>query len=222
MKNKGLKILGGLAVLIIAAFVVVTLSLDGIVKSGIEKHGSELLQTEVSVDDVDVSLFGGTGSINGFSVQNPDDFSDEHAIYIEEASMKIDIRSIFSDVIVVNEIIVKNPQLFFEQKGIGANLKTLNDNMNLSSDESETNLIINYLLIENGTVKVSTSIERERTAEASLKQFELHGIGKDGSNTIKQSVHQVLEPLLKEAIEEAIKSGVTEQIEDKVRDFLDN
>ncbi|MEX0845697.1 MAG: hypothetical protein WD022_10460 [Balneolaceae bacterium] len=223
MKSKTSKIIGGLVVLIITAFVVLTLSIDGIIKSGLEENGSELLQTVVTVDAVSISLFSGNGSISGFTVHNPENYSDEPALYIQDASMKIDLLSLFSDQIVINEIIVKSPNLFFEQKGIGANLKTLNDNMNLAFDEpSETTLIIDYLMIEDGQVKVSTSIERERTTEVSFAQFTLNDIGRDGNNTIKQSVRQVLEPLMQKAITEALKSGVTDQIENKVRDLLNN
>lgn len=223
MKNKALKIVAGFVVVIIAAILIMTLSLDGMIRSGIEENGSELLQTRVTVDNVSVSLFSGSGTINGFTVQNPEEFSDEPALYIQEASMKVDIWSLFTDQILVNEIIVKSPDLFFEQIGIGANLKTLNDNMDLDFDEpSQTTLIIDYLLIEDGSVKVSTSLERERTTEVALSEFTLTDIGRNGNNTVKQTVRQVLKPLLQKAIEEALKSGVTEQLEDKVRDLFEN
>lgn len=223
MKNKALKIGAGFVVVIIAGILLITLSLNGMIKSGIEENGSELLQTRVTVDNVSVSLFSGSGTISGFTVQNPEDFSDEPALYIEETSMKVDIRSLFTDQIVVNELIVESPDLFFEQIGVGVNLKKLNDNMDLASEESsETSLIIDYLLIEDGNVTVSSSLERERATEVTLAEFTLNDIGRDGNNTVKESVRQVLNPLLQKAMEEALKSGVTEQLEDKVRDLFDN
>lgn len=223
MKNKALKLIAGFVVMIIAAILVITLSLDGMIKSGIEENGSELMQTRVTVDNVSVSLFSGSGTIKGLTVQNPEEFSDERALYIQEASMKVDIRSLFSDQIVVNEVIVKSPELFFEQIGIGVNLKKLNDNMDLAFDESsETTLIIEHLVIEDSRITVSSSLERERTTEVTLDEFTLNDIGHDGNNTVKQSVRQVLNPLLQKAMEEALRSGVTEQLEDKVRDLFDN
>lgn len=220
MKNRGIKIFAGFLAILIIVFLVLSFSLDGIVKSAIKESGSELLQTEVNVDDVHISLFDGSGVIKGFVVHNPEGFSDEPAIQIRETRMKIDLSTIFSDPIVVENVTIKNPELFFEQKGIGANLKTLNDNMGLSDDSSETSMVIDHLLIENGTVRVSTTIERERTVEASISQFELNGIGRDGSNTIKQSIHQIMEPLLERAMREAVASGVMEQLENKVRDLF--
>ena len=223
MQNKGLKIFGGILAVLIAGFLVLTLSLDGIVKSGIEENGSRLLQTQVNVDNVNISLFNGSGSIEGFTVANPDKFSDNDAISIQEASISIDISTLLSDEIVVEEVTVKSPQLYFEQQGFGANLKTLNDNMGLSSQgSSETGLIIEYLLIENGQVTVSTDIDRERSASAQIASFELQDIGKNGRNTVQQSIQEIMEPLLERAITEAIKGGVVDQLENKVKDLLNN
>lgn len=220
MKNKGLKIFGGFLVILIAAFIVLNFTIDGIITSEIEETSSELLQTEVNIGNVNVSIFNGSGEIYGFVVQNPDDFSDEPAINIEQANIQMDLSSIFSDTIIVKNIHILNPELFFEQKGFGANLKTLNDNMDLSVDPEAKLLVIDHLLVENGTVRVSSTIDRERTAEATFNQFELHDIGRSGSNTKKESIRQIMEPLLQRAIREAVSGGLLEQLENKVQDLL--
>ncbi|MDR9417590.1 hypothetical protein [Gracilimonas sp.] len=222
MKKNGLKIFGGLLALLILAFIALTLTIDGIVKSGIEKHGSQLMGRGVQVESVSISLFSGSGSVSGFSVQNPEGFSDEAAMEIGEMSMQIDVWSLFSDEILVEEITIKSPDLFFEQKGVSANLKVLNDNMmNYSESSSEKTMIIEYLLIEDGNIKVSTSIDREHNAEVSFSSIELEGIGRDGNNTISDVIRQVLAPILQRAMEEAIKDGVIDQIENSVRDLFD-
>jgi|AntRauTorcE11897_2_1112592.scaffolds.fasta_scaffold00199_3 competence protein ComGC len=223
MKNKAAKISTAVIVLIISAVIVLTVIIDSTTKSSIEENGSELFQSVVTVNDVNISLFSGKGSIKGFKIQNPGNFSDEPALSIEEATIEIDLRSLLSDQIRVNEIIVKSPELFFEQKGLDANLKMLNDNMNLThNDPDEKTIIIDYLHIEEGNVVVSTSIDRQRTAEANFSEITLTDIGRDGNNSIKQSVRQIIEPLLQKAINEAIKGGVTEQLKNKIQDVLNN
>ncbi|HKK25366.1 MAG TPA: hypothetical protein VJ941_07030 [Gracilimonas sp.] len=226
MSKKTLKLTAGFAVVLLSLLLVITLSLDGMVKSGIERNGSELLQTRVTVDNVNISLFSGSGTINGFAVQNPENYSDESALYIEEASIKIDVTSLLSDRIIVNEIKLNNPEILFEQKGIGINLNTLSDNMDIDSQEtpedSETNLIIDHLKIIEGKVIVNSTLNRDQTTEVSLTDLTVNDIGRDGNNTVKQSVKEILRPLFQKAIEDALKSGVTEQIEDKVRDLFNN
>jgi hypothetical protein len=83
-------------------------------------------------------------------------------------------------------------------------------------------LVIEHLQIRDGKVIVSSSLNRDRTTEVSLSDLTLNDIGREGNNTVKQSVREILTPLFQKAIEDALKSGVTEQIEDKVRDLFDN
>ena len=218
---KSLKVFGIITAIVLAAFFTITLTSDGIVKNGIEENMSELTQTEVEIEDVDLSIFNGSGTIEGFAIENPEGYSDKEAIRVESMSFKVDLASLLSDQIVVNEIVIENPELLFEQQKLSANLKEINDNMGSSDDtSSDKGLIINYLLIEDGTVVVNTSIDRERTVTASIDQFELNGIGKDGSNTVRQGMQQVLEPLIKQAIAQAAKDGVLEQVQNKVEDLI--
>ena len=63
MSKKTLKLTAGFALVLLSLLLVITLSLDGMVKSGIERNGSELLQTRVTVDNVSISLFSGSGTI---------------------------------------------------------------------------------------------------------------------------------------------------------------
>lgn len=210
-------------ILIIAAlFFIATLTIDGVVKSAIKDKGSELLQTQVDVGDVDISLLNGSGSISEFIIHNPEGFSEQPAMRIQNGRLQVEISSLLSDVIVIKELIIQSPAIFVEQQGADANLKRLSDNLDLSSDDSDKRLIIDYLLIENGTISVSTSIDRERTGEAELEQFELRDVGRDGNNTVKQTLRQVLDPLLEEAMEQALKSGVLDQLENRVRDLFNN
>ncbi|MBO6523028.1 MAG: hypothetical protein JJ971_04320 [Balneolaceae bacterium] len=218
---KAAKITGIIAVAILAGMFTISLTIDGIVKSGIEENMSQLVQTEVSVDDVDISIFNGSGTIKGFSISNPDGFSENEAISIKSMTIETDLASILSDQIVVNEIRIKSPELLFEQKGVSANLKTINDNMNMESESSsEKGLVVNYLLIENGKVEVNTAIDRERTVTAEIDEFELSGIGKAGLNTLQQGMKEILEPLIKQAMAQAAKEGVLEQVQNKVEDLI--
>jgi hypothetical protein len=220
MKSKSLKIFGAFVIVLIAIFMVLNFTIDGIVKSSIEESGTELFQTEVDVRNVNISLFDGSGEIYGLSVANPEDFSDEPAIEMQEIRIKVNLMSLFSDTILVDNVHITGASLFFEQQGFGINLRQLNQNMDLTSDEEEPAMIIDHLLVDGATVRVSSTIDRERTAEATLENFELNGIGQQGSNTMKQSMQQVMEPIIERAIQEAVSRGLLEQLENKIQDLL--
>jgi hypothetical protein len=92
--------------------------------------------------------------------------------------------------------------------------------MDLAVDEDDPVMFIDHLLVDGATVRVSSSIERERTAEATLESFELNGIGREGNNTMNQSIQKIMKPLIERAIQEAVSRGLLEQLENKVQDLL--
>lgn len=218
--KKTVAVFGGFLAVLVICFIVLSFTLDGIVKSAIEENGTELFQTELSVSDVDISLFNGSGTIHGLTIQNPEDFSDRPAILIDQTNIRIDLATLLSDTIIIRDVRIQNPELFFEQKGLGVNLRKLNQNMDLAYEPDEPSLIINHLLVENGIVKVSSTIDRERTAEANIDEFELNNIGQEGNNTMKQSIRKIMNPLIDRAIQEAVSRGLLEQLENKVEDLL--
>ncbi|MEP1305431.1 MAG: hypothetical protein ABJK11_06470 [Balneola sp.] len=219
---KGLKITGIVVALIIGSFLIVGMTIDGIVESGIEDAGSDILKTEVEVDDIDISLFGGSADMDGFIVYNPEGFSDEAAISLKEIDIKLDLKSLFSETIIVNEVHVKNPEIFFEQVKTKVNLRELSSNLNSGpEDKSEKSLIIEKFVLEEGSVRISSEIEKERTINASIERIELNDIGESGSGTVQQALQEILEPIIKNALSEAIQTGLLDQLEDKVKDLID-
>ena len=81
---KGLKITGIILAIILGTVLAVGMTIDGIVESGIEDSGSDLLKTEVEVDDIDISLLGSSADMDGFIVYNPKGFTDGAAISLNE------------------------------------------------------------------------------------------------------------------------------------------
>ncbi|MCG2587007.1 DUF748 domain-containing protein [Rhodohalobacter sulfatireducens] len=220
MKHKGLKTFAGFIIVLAAAFIVLSFTIDGIVKSAIEEDGRELFQTAVEVSNVNISMWNGTSEIYGFTVSNPDQFSDQPAIELDEIQLKIDLASMLSDTILIENIRITGVRLLFEQQGFGINLRSLNQNMDLSADEDDAVVVIENLLVENATVQVSSTIDRERTVEANIENIELEGIGRDGNNTLKQSMQQILEPLIERAIQEAVTGGLLQQLENRFKELL--
>jgi len=219
---KGLKITGIVILIIAGIFLTVGMTIDGIVKSGIEDAGSDILKTEVEVDDIDISLFDGSATMDGFIVYNPEGFSDEAALSLKGIEIKLDIRSLFSETIIVNEIHVKNPEISFEQVKTKVNLRELSNNISLGSDEeSEKKLVIEKFILEEGSVTISSELEKERTVDASIDRIEINDIGKSGSNSVQQAMREILEPIIKNAISEAVKSGLLDQLENAVQDLID-
>lgn len=86
-------------------------SLDGRLKTALERIGSEMTLAPVHVGGVDLDLTGGRGTIRDITVANPEGFPDGTAIALREISLALEIRSLRESPIVVHEIVVGEPRV---------------------------------------------------------------------------------------------------------------
>ncbi len=210
----------GFLTLLLIGFLILTFSLDYIVKSNIEEIGSEMTQTSVTVSGVSISLFSGEGTISGFRVANPEEFETEEAMSIDQFDIEIEVRSIFSNTIVVNDIIITQPQLSVEQQLPANNLKILMDNIQSSIPEGETeiNLIVEHLVIEDGTVYLRTDVGGTEERTIKLPRIEETDIGTE-QYSVQQTIRELAEPVVERALRAALEGGL-DQLQDKARDAI--
>jgi hypothetical protein len=84
-------------------------SIDSIVQNAIEKTGSEITGTRVSVGSVDISLRSGKGTIRDVRVHNPEGFSDNDAVTLAEITLDLDVGSLNRDPILIEEVRIIAP-----------------------------------------------------------------------------------------------------------------
>lgn len=211
------------AIIVIFAIgaLVVSFSIDGIVKSNLESTTSEMLDTSVEVNDVGISILDGSGTIDGFIIHNPQGFSDNPALKLQRISMEMNLRSLLSDTVVIKNVEIQKPEVFFEQKTSGSNLDALSEKLDDTSS-SDINMVVEYFLMEEGLVTLSTDIGGEKSMSGKFDRFELTDIGRTGNNTMDQVLQQILEPVLKRAAREAVKQGLMDAAKEKLEDLLEN
>lgn len=214
-------ILGGFLVLLLAGFTVLAFTLNGLVKSSIERTGTELTQTGVSVEQVSINPWSGSGTIEGLRVRNPEGFESEHAIVIQNFEVSLNIRSIFSDTLIINEIILTEPAISVIQKVPQNNLRMLMRNMDeAAADEPDSQaMLIRSLLVRDAQVTVTPSIGEQPSATVIMDEIELQNVGEDGSATAKQVVRQVASRIINEAMKTAL-SGQLDELKNKAKDAV--
>lgn len=132
--------LGLIVVVIAAVAIAVTLvfkNLDGIIKQVVETTGSDVLNTQVSLDSVAFTLTEGRGQLSGLSIANPDGFDTPYAFDMDAVVLQVDPGSLAGPVIVIKEVTVDGARLQIEQKGVNTNLKALLDGMDQSEPAAE-------------------------------------------------------------------------------------
>ena len=194
-------------------------SLDSVVESTIEETTAQMLQTSVEVDNVGISILDGKGTIEGFTIHNPEGFSDNPAIEMQTINLTLNPYSLLSDTVVIKSLEIQQPEFYYEQKMKGSNLNALTDQLSGSSS-TETHLVIENLVVTEGRVTLSTDIGGEKSAQATFSRIEIEGIGRDGSNTVDQAIRQVLEPVIKKAAREAVEQGLLDKAKEALKEMV--
>jgi hypothetical protein len=213
----------GFIVLFVVVFLVLTISVDSIVKASIERIGTEMTGTPVTVEDVSISVFSGHGTVRGLRVNNPEGYHTEHALVVNDFSIKLDLRTLLSDMIVIDEVIVMGPAVFIEQKLPENNLLAILQRIRAAESRgtsAETDILISYFLLQDGTVDVYTQIGGERSARMALAPIELHDLGgRNRGRTVERVVREIADRIIEHALRTVSRGGV-EQLREMFEGFF--
>jgi len=114
-----------IALLVGAGLFYLVSNLDSMVKQGIESNGTEALGTAVRVDSVSIDLTAGVATLSGFSIANPEGFSNQDMVRFDELRVAIDLSSLRSDVIRITSINTVNPYVLYELQGAQSNIDVI-------------------------------------------------------------------------------------------------
>jgi len=229
MKKRVVKLILIPVAIIILLAIVLTFTIDQIIQSTIESTGSEILQTRLSVDNVSISLFNGTGTIEGLTIANPEDFESGEAITITSIEMKIDLSTILSNTVVVDQIKIQQLDVNYYLKPTGSNLGELLNNLeNYSADatdETESSMIIELFVMEESSVTVDTQFEELQTIRVNLPYVEQEGIGRGENQNITEVIQTILKIMISRVADvafEAVKNEGADKLLDKAGDAIKN
>ena len=219
---KKLLILGGVVVAVVVIGVLVLVGkINPIVKSGVEKAGPVILKAPVTLDAVNISFFSGSGELKGFSIGNPEGYKTAHAFNMDRLKIDIDVKSVTSDKVHIRNIIINSPNIIFEGSFGKSNLSQLQANAaefsgagndggkKESEGEGGKKLIVDHVLIDNGSISVSMGILQGQKLTVPLPKIELNDIGKDKDASISDVLGEILAAVNK-AVIPAVQSGVGE------------
>ena len=125
MKKKLILIFGAVVAVGLIALIVVALSINSIVKVGIQKVGPMITQVPITVEGVNISIMSGSGKITGLTVGNPEGYKAASAIKAGHVAVSISPGSVLSDKVIVRSVVVENPVITFEGGFSGNNLSKI-------------------------------------------------------------------------------------------------
>lgn len=225
-------------VIIIAAVAVYFYNnIDSIVKNAIERSGSEITGTKVSVGSVDISLRSGMGTIRDVRVENPDGFADQDAVELGDVTLVLNIGSLKRDPIVIESIHVKGPLVNAEvDEKFATNVGVIRSHVQqyraraaqpvTEKQDSgyEKHFVIKRFVVEEGLVKGdATRVPRGEKREFVLPPIELSDVG--GSRGARpEAIGKVISAALfahiTDEVGEKMKAAAIERVKDRVKEIL--
>lgn len=106
-----------LALVLLATGVVVRAMLPEIARKRIEVEATNYLGTPVTVRNLSLSLLAGSVTLEGIVIKGPDGFSDRPFFSCKTLHGAVTLRSLRSDMVVIEEIVLESPELNLEANG---------------------------------------------------------------------------------------------------------
>jgi uncharacterized protein involved in outer membrane biogenesis len=116
---------GTLVVLALVAYITLQFFLGSIVKAGVNRFGPSITQTKVELKGANLSPLSGAGTLTGLTVGNPPGWNAANAFYLGKVHIEVQPFSIFGDHIVINEVIIDQPEFTYETKLVASNIGDL-------------------------------------------------------------------------------------------------
>ncbi len=129
----------GIAVLALAVLLLVlVLTLDFTVAAAIRHGGPVFTGTPVELRAVHVNVFTGRVSLIGFKIRNPEGFSQTDAFKLEKFVCRVNLPSVITRKVVIEEITVKGMRINYELGLSGSNLAKIQRNLESASGGKES------------------------------------------------------------------------------------
>lgn len=201
--------LGAVAAAGLLIFLAMNLWLGTLVQTAVVQIGSRLTKTTVTLENVHIGLLRGLVQLDRLEIGNPPGFTAPSAMTLGTARVRLDLLSVLSDTVVIDEIMVEAPDITFEGLPT-SNLSVIQNNVSAAvpagsskpaddkpAASGSKKLLIKKFTLTNGRVAASVGGQSLRL---SLPDIHLADIGKEtGGATPEQVVSAVFSAITRSA-----------------------
>lgn len=214
---------------------VILANLNDIAKKATVKALSYVLQVEVNLNKFEISLLGGSCTLEGLVIGNPEGYKTKEAFSMDRIDVSVNIKSFRTDEPVIKVVSIKNPKITLEQGFKKSNLSQLIKNASRfegkeekkaepSPREAEKKIRIDKILLSGARVSLSAPVLQGEALTIPLPTIEMKDIGGKGNpvtigKAIKIFLSQVVTETLK-AGKDIIPSDLDKMLQTSFRDAL--
>ena len=219
MKALKYSLLGLLLVLVVACLGLF-LYLEPLVKTTVNTVGTKIVGTQVNLEGFKFSPFVGEAEVTGLSVANPEGYKTAHLINLGRVFVKVDVKSLFTDTIIVDEVSVNGINLSYEMPDLStSNVMQIQQNIakNTASEkttepvkaeteavveetpvkaEAGKNVVIKKVVVDGGALTAMIPLQPEPLT-LTMPAIEINGIGEQGEKmNIQETVTTLFNKIL--------------------------
>jgi hypothetical protein len=163
--------LGAVLVVLLVTYITLQFFLGSIVKAGVNRFGPGITQTKVELEGANLSPLSGAGTLTGLTVGNPTGWTNPNAFHLGKVHIDVQPFSIFGDHIIINEIVVEQPEFTYETKIVSSNISDLLKNIEQSLGAQQPGnepkakngkplkLEVKHLVLRNGKVTIGVGTQ---------------------------------------------------------------
>lgn len=217
MKKLITRLIFVLVAIAVVALVAAYLSLNSIVKKGVETVGPQLTKVETRLGGVSLSPWSGHGRLSELFFGNPAGYKTPSSIKVGDIRVAVKPASVISDTVVVDDINIQAPEITFEGSLRGNNLSKILENLEAASagpskpeptGKSEKKFLVKQLVIQGGKIHLSVTALGGQATTLSLPDLHLQNIGTgDGGVPAAELARQIMKPLLL-SVTKAVTEGL--------------
>jgi hypothetical protein len=212
-------------VVIFIGVLIIALSLDGIVKKGIETIGPQITKVSITVNEVHIGPLTGFAKVKGLVVGNPGGYKMPNAINVGVAAIGVNPLSVLSKKIVIRSIQVESPEITFEGNPLGKNnLGDIMDNVNATARsgvpastnptskaaaKSAQKIEVDDFLVTGAKVHVSISGMSGKEMTLPLPDIHLTNLGKGGDGLTPADLTRAAMSAITSATIKAVANAAT-------------
>ena len=229
-----LYLLTGLVALALIGFFVITFFLGGIIKGGVNRYGPQIAKAKVELAEAKVSPLSGSGTLTNLVIGNPTGWQSDHAFSLGKIQLEMEPRSLMSDHIVINSLIIDQPDIIYETKITNSNLQDLLKNVQESSRSAEQQPANAPATKEGKPIKIEiktfrllngkiTVIGAGQNLSTPMPTVALDNLGtKEGGLTSPELAAAVMKEITGQAVVAAGKIAVEKGLLNKASEGLEN
>lgn len=215
------KIILVLVVLVLVGAGYVYYAFESLLKRGVELAGSAVLGTAVTVDSVGISPLGGSGSMSGLRIANPEGYSGTYAMELGKLDVAVNVESLLTDVVEIDHVIIQSPRLIYETRITTDNFRALLANIGggggAGGDSgTDKKVIIRDFQMLDPRVTLSAVVA---AVPVPLPDIHLTDIGDQNTSvTVADAARQILSAINREIINANVPdlNGVKERARDEL------